>query len=128
WYAFRSFLSPSTVYRVDVHSLRSTAFRAPRLPFDPAPYETRQVFFASKDGTRVPMFVTARRSLPPDGRHPALLTGYGGFGTIVGPAHPPDIPLWLRRGGGFPAGHIPRGGGGRAGRSPARRPRPQPPR
>src|SRR5262249_39626870 len=64
WYSFTSFLSPSTVYRVDVHSLRSTAFRAPRLPFDPAPYETRQVFFASKDGTRVPMFVTARRSLP----------------------------------------------------------------
>src|SRR5262249_25415133 len=110
WYSFTSFLSPSTVYRVDVHSLRSTAFRAPRLPFDPAPYETRQVFFASKDGTRVPMFVTARRSLPPGGRHPALLTGYGGFGTIVGPAYRPDIPLWLERGGVYAVANI-RGGG-----------------
>jgi prolyl oligopeptidase len=98
------------VYHVDVRTGRSTAFRPPRVPFDPAPYETRQLFFTSKDGTRVPMFVTARRSLVLDGSHPVLLTAYGGFGTIVGPAYRPDIPLWLESGGVYAVANL-RGGG-----------------
>ena len=110
WYSFTSFLSPATVYRVDVESGATEAFRPPRVPYDPAPYETRQVFFTSKDGTRVPMFVTARRGLSLDGSHPALLTAYGGFGTIVGPAYRPDIPLWLEAGGVYAVANI-RGGG-----------------
>ena len=110
WYSFTSFLSPPTVYRLDLESGVSTAFRPPRLPYDPSPFETRQIFFPSKDGTRVPMFVTARRGLSMDGSHPALLTGYGGFGTIVGPAYRPDIPLWLEAGGVYAVANI-RGGG-----------------
>ena len=110
WVSFTSFLSPATVYHVDVRTGRSTAFRPPRVPFDPAPYETRQIFFTSKDGTRVPMFVTARRSLPLDGSHPLLLTAYGGFGTIVGPAYRPDVPLWLESGGVYAVANL-RGGG-----------------
>lgn len=110
WISFTSFLSPATVYHVDVRTGRSTAFRPPHVPFDPAPYETRQLFFTSKDGTRVPMFVTARRSLPLDGSHPVLLTAYGGFGSIVGPAYRPDIPLWLESGGVYAVANL-RGGG-----------------
>ena len=110
WISFTSYLSPATVYHVDVRTGRRTAFRPPRVPFDPVPYETRQLFFTSKDGTRVPMFVTSRRSLPLDGSHPVLLTAYGGFGTIVGPAYRPDLPLWLESGGVYVVANI-RGGG-----------------
>ena len=63
FYAFTSFLAPSTVYRYDVANGAGSPFRPARLPFDPAAYETRQVFFPSKDGTRVPMFLTAAKSL-----------------------------------------------------------------
>ena len=110
WYSFTSFLTPATVYRADLASGVTEAFRPPRVPYDPAPYETRQIFFSSKDGTRVPMFVTARRGLSPDGSHPVLLTGYGGFGSIVGPAYRPDIPLWLEAGGVYAVANL-RGGG-----------------
>jgi prolyl oligopeptidase len=110
WYSFTSFLSPATVYRADVESGVTEAFRPPRVPYDPAPYETRQIFFSSKDGTRVPVFVTAHRGLSLDGSHPVLLTGYGGFGTIVGPAYRPDIPLWLEAGGVYAVANL-RGGG-----------------
>jgi len=110
WYSFQSFLQPATVYRYDLRTGETRAFRAPRVPFDPSPYETKQVFYRSKDGTRVPMFVTARRGLRLDGSHPTMLTAYGGFGTITNPAYRPDLPLWLERGGVFALANI-RGGG-----------------
>jgi prolyl oligopeptidase len=80
------------------------------VPFDPAPYETKQIFYRSKDGTRVPMFVTARRSVRLDGSHPVLLTGYGGYGAVSGPAYRPDMPLWLESGGIHAVANV-RGGG-----------------
>src|SRR5262249_29467220 len=110
WFAFTSFLGPSTVFHCDLATGASTAFRPPRVPFDPFPYETKQVFYRSKDGTRVPMFVTARRALRLDGSHPVLLTGYGGFGTVVGPEYRADIPLWLEGGGIYAVANL-RGGG-----------------
>ena len=80
------------------------------MPFDAGRYETRQVFYRSKDGTRVPMFVTAAKNLKLDGTHPTMLTGYGGYGISREPDYEPDIPLWLEMGGVYAVANI-RGGG-----------------
>ena len=109
-YSFTSFLSPTTAYRYDLRSGTSTPFRPPRVPFNTAPYETRQVFYTSKDGTRVPMFITAKKTLRQDGTNPTLLTGYGGYGAIRGPSYQADIALWLEMGGVYALANI-RGGG-----------------
>jgi prolyl oligopeptidase len=110
FYSFASFLTPRTVFRYDLKTRRSVPFRPNRLPFDPAPYETRQIFYASRDGTRVPMFVTASKNLKLDGTHPAMLTAYGGYGSSLPPDYSPDIPMWLERGGVYAVANI-RGGG-----------------
>jgi len=110
WYSFTSFLSPETVYHYDIASGKSTPFRAPRVPFDPSAYQTRQVFYPSKDGTRVPMFVTAKKALQRDASHPVFLTAYGGYGAITAPNYRPDLPLWLEMGGVFVVANL-RGGG-----------------
>src|SRR4029079_504951 len=78
FFLFTSFTTPGTVYHYDLDGGLSRVFRRPQMTFDPARYETRQVFYTSRDGTRVPMFVTARRDLPLDGRNPTILYGYGG--------------------------------------------------
>ncbi|HEU5250401.1 MAG TPA: prolyl oligopeptidase family serine peptidase, partial [Thermoanaerobaculia bacterium] len=110
FYSFRSFLFPTTVYHYDVRSGASTPFRPPRVPFDASAYETRQVFFTSGDGTRVPMFLTAKKGLPRDGANPTMLTGYGGYGSSISPTYQPDIALWLEMGGIYAQANI-RGGG-----------------
>lgn len=110
FYSFTSFLSPTTVYHYDTRTGANTPFRPPRVAFDTAPYETRQVFYTSKDGTRVPMFLTAKKNLRRDAAHPTLLTGYGGYGAIRGPSYEPDIALWLEMGGIYALANI-RGGG-----------------
>lgn len=110
FYAFRSFLAPTTVYRYDVNVGVSTPFRAPETSFDAGAYETRQVFYTSKDGTRVPMFITARKNLKRDGTGPTLLTGYGGYGASITPNYLPDLPLWLEAGGIYAVANL-RGGG-----------------
>lgn len=99
FYSFRSFLHPTTVYHHDIRTGVSTPFRPPRLLFDVSAFETRQVFVTSKDGARVPMFVTSRKGVSRNGTNPVFLTGYGGYGASLGPAYEPDIPLWLEAGG-----------------------------
>ena len=110
FYSFASFLSPDRAYRYDLRSRKSVPFRPPRVPFDERAYETRQVFYTSKDGTRVPMFVTAAKNLKRDGNSPTLLTGYGGYGAAVRPGYEPDLPLWLELGGIYAVANL-RGGG-----------------
>ena len=110
FYSFASFLAPSTVYRCDLRTGTSRPFRPPRVPFDASAYETRQVFYTSKDGTRVPMFVTAAKSLKRDGANPTLLTGYGGYGAIRKADYEPDVPFWLELGGVYAVANL-RGGG-----------------
>jgi prolyl oligopeptidase len=86
FYTFSSFNFPPSVYRYDVAARKSTLFRAPEIPgFNPADYETRQVFYTSKDGTRVPLFLVHRKGLKLDGRNPTLLYGYGGFNASTTP-------------------------------------------
>lgn len=107
---FTSFLHPFTVLRHDLASGETVRHRGADSPFDPSEYEERQVFFPSRDGTRVPMFLVHRRGLALDGANPTLLYGYGGFkvSTVAG-FNPAWLP-WLERGGVFAAACI-RGGG-----------------
>ena len=99
FYTFTSPLYATTVFRFDPVTGKSTPFDPPKLTFDPAPYETERVFCTSKDGTRVPMFITHRKGLKKDGTNPTMLYGYGGFDIATLPTFRPDVPAWLERGG-----------------------------
>jgi prolyl oligopeptidase len=110
FFSFTSYLAPTTIYRHDFTTGGTAVFKAPRLSFDPAPYVTEQVFYRSKDGTRVPMFITHRRDLVKDGSHPAYLYGYGGFDINLTPAFSPSVLVWLELGGVFAVPNL-RGGG-----------------
>lgn len=109
YYAFTSFLVPTTIYAYDITSGVTTAVFKPRAPFAAAAYATTQVFYRSRDGTRVPMFIVARKGIRLDGDHPALLYGYGGFGAADMPEFSPTIPVWLELGGVYAVADI-RGG------------------
>jgi prolyl oligopeptidase len=87
FYTFNSFTYPPSVYRYDIATRKSSLFRAPEIPgFAAADYETKQVFFQSKDGTRVPMFITHKKGIKLDGNNPTLLYGYGGFNSTTSPS------------------------------------------
>ncbi len=110
FYAFTSYLYPTTLYRYDMATGKSTVFREPEIQFDPSPYETRQVFYKSKDGTQVSMFVTHRKDLKRDGSNAVYLYGYGGFGVSLTPSFDPSALVWLERGGVVAIANL-RGGG-----------------
>ena len=99
FYEVTSPLVASTVFRHDIAHPASSTFDPGKPEFDSSAFETRQVFYASKDGTRVPMFITARKGLVQDGSHPVWLYAYGGFSISVPPAYRPDLPAWLEMGG-----------------------------
>ena len=87
FYTYASFDSPSSIYRYDIASRKSTLFRSPEIPgFKQGDYETKQVFFNSKDGTRVPMFLTYKKGIKLDGTNPLLMYGYGGFNIATAPS------------------------------------------
>jgi prolyl oligopeptidase len=108
--AFTSFLQPASVLRCHIPAGSLETVFAPRLPFDVSQYETRQVFFASRDGTRVPMFLTHKKGLEPSGETPTLLYGYGGFNVSLTPSFSPARLVWLEQGGVFALANL-RGGG-----------------
>jgi prolyl oligopeptidase len=110
FYSFTSFLYPTTVYRYDLKSRTNTVYRAPKVAFDAGKYETRQVFFTSKDGTRVPMFITAKKGLQLDGNNPTLLYAYGGFNISSTPSFSSANAAWLEMGGIYALANL-RGGG-----------------
>ena len=109
FYSFVSYNRPPTIYRYDSASGQSSTFAQPELSFDPANYEVRQVFFNSRDGTRVPMFVVSRRGAPA-GPRPTLLYGYGGFNSSATPTFRPGWMTWVDMGGVLAVANI-RGGG-----------------
>ena len=110
FYQFSNFTTPGTTYRLDMKTRRSTVFRQPKLLFDPALYETRQIFYTSKDGTRVPMFVSHKKGLVLDGTAPALLYAYGGFNIPLMPEFSPSHVMWMEMGGIYAQPSL-RGGG-----------------
>ncbi len=99
FYAFTSSTTPTTIYRYDVASGRSTLFREPSIAFDPDDYQTEQVFYASKDGTRIPMFLSSKKGLPRDGKAPTYLYGYGGFNIPLTPGFSVANLVWMEMGG-----------------------------
>jgi prolyl oligopeptidase len=99
FFAFSSALYPTTVFAYDPAAKRSTPFEAADPPVDAAKFETVQLFATSKDGTRVPFFLTARKGLPRNGGNPAMVYGYGGFSISMTPTYRPDVPAWLELGG-----------------------------
>ncbi|MBM4187524.1 MAG: S9 family peptidase [Gemmatimonadetes bacterium] len=110
FFAFTSFLAPATIYRADVVARTVEVFRAPVLKFDPTAFTTEQVFYRSKDGTRIPMFLVHRADLKRDGTNPTLLYGYGGFDVSLTPAFSPGTIAWIERGGIYASANL-RGGG-----------------
>ncbi|MBI2825782.1 MAG: S9 family peptidase [Planctomycetia bacterium] len=110
FYSFTSFLAAPTIYRYDVRQGTSTVFRQPKVDFGADDYTTEQVFYPSKDGTKVPMFITRRKDVPLDGTAPAHLFGYGGFDISMTPAFSPGRLVWLEMGGVFALANL-RGGG-----------------
>lgn len=110
YYAFTSFLYPTTIYDYDVADGTTRTVFKPDVPFDPSHYETVQVFYHSKDGTRIPMFLTYRKGMKRDGLNPTLLYAYGGFDISITPSFSPLLPAWLEMGGIYAVANI-RGGG-----------------
>ncbi|WP_461140306.1 prolyl oligopeptidase family serine peptidase [Spirosoma pomorum] len=99
FYTFTSFTFPPTIYQYDLASQKSTVFRAPEVSFNPDDYETKQVFYPSKDGTKIPMFLTYRKGIKLDGTNPTLLYGYGGFNISLTPGFSPLRIPFLEQGG-----------------------------
>ena len=110
FYQFTNFTTPATIYRLDMKTRTSTVYRQPKLTFDPAQYETEQVFYTSRDGTRIPMFLSHKRGLTLDGTNPTLLYGYGGFNVSLRPEFSSANMLWMEMGGVYAQPSL-RGGG-----------------
>jgi prolyl oligopeptidase len=111
YYEYTDYTTPVSIYRLDLATGATSLWHAPLLAgFRSSDYETTQVFYTSKDGTRVPMFVTARRGTHLDGRNPTILHGYGGFNISMLPEFSPGIAAWLEMGGVFAVANL-RGGG-----------------
>jgi prolyl oligopeptidase len=109
FYSFASFNQPPTIYRYDSRSGASTVFKQPSAPFDAANFVVEQVFFTSRDGARVPMFIAHRRDITPNGARPTLLYGYGGFNAAQTPSFSVARLQWMEMGGVFALANI-RGG------------------
>jgi prolyl oligopeptidase len=110
FYTFTSFTTPATVYRYDIASGTSEVFRKPEVKFNTEGYETKQVFFTSKDGTKVPMFIVHKKGLKLDGTNPTYLYAYGGFNINMTPGFSVARMAWLEQGGIFAMPNL-RGGG-----------------
>ena len=110
YFLFTSQLTPQSVMRTTVATGTTVVHKAPKVPFDASRYETRQVFYESKDGTRVPMFLTHRKGIALDGTNPVLLYAYGGFNVNLLPAFSPERIAWLEAGGVYAQPNL-RGGG-----------------
>src|SRR5579864_8356552 len=110
FYSFSSFISPTTIYRYDPETGKSSIFKQPKVDFDATRYETRQVFYNSKDGTRIPMFLTYKKGLKLDGQNPTLLYAYGGFDISLTPGFSIPTVVWLEMGGIYAQPNL-RGGG-----------------
>lgn len=110
FYSFMGYTTPTTLYRYDVATGKSTLYRKPQVDFDPSRYETKQVFYTSKDCTKVPMFITHKKGLKLDGSTPTYLYGYGGFNISLTPGFSVSNLVWMEMGGIYAVPNL-RGGG-----------------
>jgi prolyl oligopeptidase len=110
FYTFTSFTTPATIYRYDMVTGESSIFRQPSVDFNPQDYETKQIFYHSKDGTKIPMFITHKRGLLLDGNNPTILYAYGGFNISLTPSFSVSNLVWMENGGVYAVPNL-RGGG-----------------
>jgi prolyl oligopeptidase len=110
FFTFESWIQPPTIYRIDAVTGKRDIFAQPKVPFDTAQYDLRQVFYKSTGGTQIPMFIAGKKSLPRDGSARLLMTGYGGFNLSETPSWNPAWAWWLQQGGYFAVPNM-RGGG-----------------
>jgi prolyl oligopeptidase len=110
FYRFESFIVPPTIYHYDVNTGETEIFAKPTVPFSSDQYEVKQVFYKSKDGTRVPMFIASKKGVKRDGSTPTLMWAYGGFLVNLTPAWNPEYAWWMEQGGFFAQPNL-RGGG-----------------
>ncbi|MBI1768496.1 MAG: S9 family peptidase [Bacteroidetes bacterium] len=110
YYSFTSFTYPPTIFKYDITSGKSSLHEKPKVDFKPEEYETMQVFYSSKDGTRIPMFITYKKGLELNGKNPTLLYAYGGFNISLTPSFSTSRIVWLENGGVYAQPNL-RGGG-----------------
>jgi prolyl oligopeptidase len=110
FYIFTSYTTPGTIYRYDMVTGKSTVFREPKVDFNADNYETKQIFYKSKDGTQVPMFIIHKKGIKLDGNNPTYLYGYGGFNVSLTPTFSVSSLIWMEMGGVYVVANI-RGGG-----------------
>lgn len=110
FYAFTNFTTPSRIYRYNIATGESTLYRQPKVDFNPEDYEVKQVFYTSKDGTKVPMFISHKKGLKLDGTNPTILYGYGGFNISLTPSFSISNLVWMEMGGVYAVPNL-RGGG-----------------
>jgi prolyl oligopeptidase len=110
YYTFTSFTYPSSIFKYDITSGKSTLYEKPKVDFNPEDYETKQVFYTSKDGTKVPMFIVHKKGLELNGKNPTMLYAYGGFSISLTPSFNTSRIVWLENGGVYAQPNL-RGGG-----------------
>ena len=110
YYTFTSFTYPSSIFKYDIASGKSTLYEKPKVDFNPGEYETKQVFYTSKDGTKVPMFIVHKKGVELNGKNPTMLYAYGGFGISLTPSFNTSRIVWLENGGVYAQPNL-RGGG-----------------
>jgi prolyl oligopeptidase len=110
YYSFTNYVTPGSTYKYDIDSGKSELYRASAIDFDADNYESKQVFYTSKDGTKVPMIITHKKGLELNGKNPTILYGYGGFDVSLTPSFSTANKIWLEQGGIYAVANL-RGGG-----------------
>jgi len=110
YYSFTNYVTPGSIYKYDIETGTSELFRKPNIDFNPENYESKQVFYNSKDGTKVPMIITHKKGLTLNGKNPTILYGYGGFNVSLTPSFSIANAVWMEQGGIYAVPNL-RGGG-----------------
>jgi prolyl oligopeptidase len=110
YYTFTSFTYPASIFKYDITSGKSSLYYQPKVDFNPEDYETKQVFYSSKDGTKIPMFIVYKKGIELNGKNPTWLYAYGGFSVSLTPGFSPSRIAWLENGGVYAQPNL-RGGG-----------------
>ena len=110
YYSFTNYVTPGSIYKYDIENGTSELYRKPSIDFNPANYESKQIFYTSKDGTKVPMIITHKKGIELNGKNPTILYGYGGFNVSLTPSFSIANAVWMEQGGVYAVPNL-RGGG-----------------
>lgn len=110
YYSFTNYVTPGSIYKYDIEKGTSELYRKPEIDFNPENYESKQVFYTSKDGTKIPMIITHKKGLELNGKNPTILYGYGGFNISLTPSFSITNAVWMEQGGIYAVANL-RGGG-----------------